>query len=888
MFDIVKNNKFAIFLFVVFCGNKTAFAGNIPKGFESLTLGHKSYLNVEFQGKSEGVYPVFVTAETVKLLEPQVIFHKLMSEHTLASIDIKDKLLSRLSTVLPRHDEVYRYISGDDVGAIYNEQEQSIRLIINPAWIDGSVNDSFYLPSSNHVSSAFISQQSLSFSHNNDSESLGASGHLAQGLGNNSYLWGGWTLNQNDYNGSNSSSQFSVDNLFLRHDLNRKMYMQGGRMDITNLNSQLGGNFALSLLPLSNIDGIRVGSTNAYVKNSLSTIATTPLTVILTESARIDIYKGNRLLGVRYANAGVHNLNTKGFPAGSYSVTLKIYQNGQFIRQEYQHFKSTGSNDLNGYQSFQWFAQLGKNSNSTSGTAYDIAQRQHNPILASGVKVNVTPYINWTGAIMSDDSSLLSENDAQWTIPSTLGLFSFDISLLTRSTQLVADSQQINWSNDSISAYLYRNHTRCSTDKEKSCRSNYSANVTGSILGWTTTLGYTYYQSSFYQFAPYSMNNRNVIGKVHDEMSIDSTQYGHPVSNYASNSMLSITKSFNYQGWNILPRIGAFLNSNDNGDNKGIFLSLSLNHSLSVSSALRSNTTLAMEHSHDNNISLNQHWDWQNQDYRAIDMAISHSSYYNNAMLAGQWNGNWGDGGLAVYHTLSSDTTTTALSGHYDSTFAISPSGLTWGMKGGNQSRLSGVIIETSQHDNQSIKGPVAKIMSSINNTPSYLDDGNRVFLPLNDYSVNKFDIENAALKGTNSNITQGYGRHELFLLPGHIAMNRIKANVTFIYVGQLLLAGKNHLNGGHILNADVPDVNEDGSFVAQFNYAPKHMYIYKTNQLYTCPIKYKQGFNNIRQIGTVNCQSIKLIDLPLLMRKSDRVIQLIALAKREKYRVYT
>ncbi|KAG1318252.1 hypothetical protein G6F63_015301 [Rhizopus arrhizus] len=57
-----------------------------------------------------------------------------------------------------------------------------------------------------------------------------------------------------------------------------------------------------------------------------------PLTVLLARDARVDAFEGERLLQTFYLQAGVNQLDTRSFPMGSYSVTLRIYEDGVLVR----------------------------------------------------------------------------------------------------------------------------------------------------------------------------------------------------------------------------------------------------------------------------------------------------------------------------------------------------------------------------------------------------------------------------------------------------------------------------------------------------------------------------------------------------------------------------
>lgn len=102
-----------------------------------------------------------------------------------------------------------------------------------------------------------------------------------------------------------SASRLWFDNLYARQDMGNRYYLQAGRMDQRNLSSPLGGNFGFTLLPLTRFDGLRLGTTDAYVNQSISRDAT-PVMVQVNRNARVDIYRGSQLLGSQYFAPGMH------------------------------------------------------------------------------------------------------------------------------------------------------------------------------------------------------------------------------------------------------------------------------------------------------------------------------------------------------------------------------------------------------------------------------------------------------------------------------------------------------------------------------------------------------------------------------------------------------
>ncbi|EBP3563908.1 hypothetical protein HRN03_004040 [Salmonella enterica] len=206
-----------------------------------------------------------------------------------------------------------------------------------------------------------------------------------------------------------------------------------------------------------------------------------------------------------------------------------------------------------------------------------------------------------------------------------------------------------------------------------------------------------------------------------------------------------------------------------------------------------------------------------------------------------------------------------------------------WGNRGGNESSLSGVVVDARNNSSENISGPVAKITAT-QSGDAYVHNGQQTFMPLMDYTHDDVTVENAGTQGANGNLVRGAGKHDVFQLPGHVTVSRLRADAVYVYVGRLLLNGENLLSGGHILNADVPDINLDGSFVAEFNFSPDTLYVLKNQNFFSYPVKYKKEFNGIRRMKTSNCRLVSSADLPETMRKSERVARIMSMASIKKY----
>ncbi|HFF9353416.1 TPA: hypothetical protein ACGFBX_004932, partial [Escherichia coli] len=144
-----------LFLFVV----SSTLAKAVPPGFETLTLGQDEFLTVQIEGQSYDVTPVHITPDTLTFLKPDEVIKQ--SYFSGVSNSDKNIVLSHLKKALPRHDSEYTPEVNEDVGVVYNEESQTVVLLINPT-LKRNIKHAYFTESRNNVSPAFISQQAIS------------------------------------------------------------------------------------------------------------------------------------------------------------------------------------------------------------------------------------------------------------------------------------------------------------------------------------------------------------------------------------------------------------------------------------------------------------------------------------------------------------------------------------------------------------------------------------------------------------------------------------------------------------------------------------------------------------------------------------------------------
>ncbi|MGT3734397.1 TcfC E-set like domain-containing protein, partial [Salmonella enterica subsp. enterica serovar Typhi] len=171
-------------------------------------------------------------------------------------------------------------------------------------------------------------------------------------------------------------------------------------MDQRNLSSATGGDFGFSLLPLSRFDGLRTGTTQAYVNHEVDHNAT-PVMVQVTRNARIDIYRGSELLGSQFLTPGMHTLDTHSLPPGSYPLALRVYEDGILRRTETQPF-SKGGNSFSAQT--QWFIQGGLEDTGDKASHYD-----GETVMAAGFQTGLRKNISLTEGISLAHEAWYSE-----------------------------------------------------------------------------------------------------------------------------------------------------------------------------------------------------------------------------------------------------------------------------------------------------------------------------------------------------------------------------------------------------------------------------------------------------------------------------------------------
>ncbi|MGE1153875.1 TcfC E-set like domain-containing protein [Pseudomonas kitaguniensis] len=890
---IVKQFACSVFFFFML-HQKSIAAEKVPEGFTSLDQAQQVLLEVSVPGQKIGFFLADVDAETVTFENPQALIDVMPLSANLSAVE-QQRILAALSAPHKRNSQLAcegstqingcGYITTDSVGYIYDEANQSISIFLSQKWLDlkSLHKQPLYFQSSADLKSAFIHRQTVNYAANNDYKNISISGVGALGVGERGYIGTAWR-----YLGTESSeqnfSQAYFDQFYYRYDIGNQYYFQAGRMDQRNLSSNLGGAFGFSILPIGTMDGFRIGSTEAYV-NQAAKSQGTPVNLILTVPSRVDVYRGNQLLGTSYVQGGLQNINTAEFPDGSYLLTLKIFENGQLTRTETQPFSKSVAGTGNAGD-FQWFAQTGTAEDQTQQNSGS-GQIKKSPTTLIGARLNTGFNTATTLGAEEVRNVRYAETKFEWALPTQFGDLNTTANFFYGSDGSRGDAQQIYW-NDGFSASIYRynvSSANCDSNSYLSCYQSINATVGANLLGWSTTLGYT---SSKAQNRPSRVINLKE-SDVQTERPFETytNEYGSPLKTFSNRSIqLNFSRSFVRKNWIYNPSISVYQSQNGQRRDNGMTLSLTLSRRTQAAGNGRSDFQSAQatfrqakEQPGRENYQLSHVSSWDDSGYREVGATVTTDNESQRGLnINGRADTAVGRFSGTISHNQGIYRTQTDFSGQYSSSFAVAPNLFVWGSDNGGSDPLGGVVFETqAQGGSDAERQPVADIQMP-GSTKTTVHTGERTFVPIEGFQSVKSHVEDSSTRTGDgvSNLKQGSSDQVWFMQPGKLGVKKLIANIQYTYLGQLLLNGKNLLGGGMILNATVPDINEDGTFIAEFNGQPNELYVFKEQVLYQCPVKVLKTVNGLRQVGAIECTVIVEKDLPIDLKSSHRVVKIL------------
>ncbi|OAT27308.1 alpha-fimbriae usher protein [Buttiauxella ferragutiae ATCC 51602] len=865
--------KYYFILLATFSLNTNAASLKIPAGFEILAQGIQERVDVVIAAKHVGLFDAIVSLDSVKFLEPEKVLAALELPVKPTDRDYQ-QILNALAAPLARNDILAcsygqqstgcGFIKTDSVDAIYDNNENSVTLFIKKEWLPASGEQSLYLsPTTTDVVNAFIHQQDMNFLAQEDFSNFYIQGSGALGVSDNSYIGGDWSFsasqNEDDYD-----NQADLNDLYYRYDIGQRYYTQLGRMDSRMLFNNQGGNFNFSFLPLGAIDGVRIGTTMSYLNREQAGQGT-PLTILLTRSARVDAYRNEQLLGSFYLSPGNQNIDNALFPSGSYNVSLRVYESNQLVRTESAPFTKTGGLDDG---KAHWFIQGGKISDSDT---------QDNAAFQAGVRVPLISTLSFTLGTAAVDSAGYIEPGIDYSqdldAAGTVDL----IGRLFHSTEgSQGNSEQINWSaNNMPGLNIYRfssSGDHCSSTQNDSndyssqgCYESLNATLTANALAWNFMLGYIR-----------TKNNSDYHTPWEEDKSYEDNLLQQASENNTSKTLqFSASRAFSRSDWIFNTTLGVFRREDDgfNGTDNGVYLSLSVNQSPRAdetgnSQSTRLSTDYRDSENQPSQLSYNVAHSWYQDRDKHKELTLEAGGINTDTLdtgISGRLEGQYGNlsSALSDSYDQQDNKHTTAFSGTWSSTVAASREGIHWGAAGFNEPS-SAVLVDIE--DSAGVDEGIAVDAQVSGNRTAHITQGGAALFPLMGFEPAVVDVSDSSAplnQGSTTNIVNGAGGRNIMLLPGKLRLRHVQIEHRYGFTGRLLLPLAVTAQPVVGLNSKMLLLSEGGGFTAELTTNAPALYVLSQDTVYQCPLKVKKQRGIIRFVGDVSCQPILREDLP-------------------------
>lgn len=857
----------------------------IPAGFEDLAKNQRLWIDVSLYGESLGLYETDINLESVTFVQPDnlldAIKRRFNDDPTLLAM-VRNALaapLSRNGNLACSSNGFAQgcdYVDTAGLAVIYDENNARISLFLNKRYLPKQAQEKQWYQPTKDTENALIHQQNINFVADRDYQSATVQGNGALALTEDGYFTLDWNW-QGQRARHQQQQDFTVNNAWFRQDLWRQYYLQAGEMDTRDLFSNAGGNINLSQLPLGKIRGVRAGSTRAWM-NPMQQSQGTPVTVFLSHDARIDARRGQQLLASFYLNAGAQTLDTRNFPDGSYTVSLAVYENNRLIRTEEVPFTRTG---VTPFDRFEWFMQAGQTDDDDQHYARrGVAQLGFRLPLSASAAIT-------SGATLTGGHRFI-ENALDWSHGFSAG--AIDGVLSTRFSYLNGNRgergniQQISY-NDGFSLSFYRNALSAdSCDTRQSgfygvsgCYRSLSVMFSVPVGTWYANLGYA--------------DNRNE-GRYVSRRDLPDTddrhQNGLPwESVYMTRSRTEawqggMSKSFSTHGLNINGSLNLFMRDDRSrrGKDKGGYLSLSLSLSHPRQGEASSYTSLGatwqQQNQQKNQLSYSMAHNWYTDARGENEYGVSasgiNSDSLNTAFYTRQ-GGQYGNGNLTVSdawdrkasrHTLSG-------SGSYNSTFALSRTGL-WFGRWNDGRPASAIAVTVAAPDDQQ----AAHVAVSLDNGGSAdIAANSRALFAVPGYQHTTLSVSESldVSHGASSEITQGSGSRTMFMVPGKMLHRQVQTTMSYTWVGQMMDEHNMPLTGGLPLNVTGWSDLGNGGFSAQSNAPLRNLYLVRQQQFYQCALTVRTQRDVVRYVGVTACNEMTFSALPDAVQQQAQLL---------------
>lgn len=858
----------------------------VPVGFEELAQGQDLWVDVSLYGKSLGLYEANINLQQVVFIKPAELIAAVQQQFN-DDPALGAQLIAALTQPLPRNGNLAcssngnalscDYLETQTVGIIYDENNSRVSLFLDRRYLPQKAADSGFYQATAESENALLHQQNLNFVADENSQALSLQGNGSLGVTENGFLNLDWTYLGQRYRRA-SRQQADANNAYFRQDLFQRYYLQGGLMDSRDIFSNAGGNINLSQLPIGKIRGLRTGSTMAWI-NQAQISRGTPVSVFLSRNARIDAYRDGQLLASFYLNAGAQELDTRTFPNGSYTVTLRVFEDNQLVRTETVPYTNTGVAQLN---SFQWFLQAGvEQKRDVQHVGND---RQ---VMQGGLRIPLTDGLSLTagGSLLKDIHYW--EAAADWSHGFSTGpldgILTSRVSYLSGNDGARGNIQQLNY-NDGFSLSFYR-----SAMSAPDCNSQ-GGNYGFSGCYQSTNLMFSLPVAQWYTNLGYSLNSNEGRYRLRSELPVGDSnhQAGVPWERvYATRSrshtwQLGLSHSMMVNDINFNTGISAFMrnDSGQQGTDKGGYLTLSLSFSGRSGSATRSNTSLGANYQNSQrgngqfsyNANYSRYIDASGQNelgasvYGINSKALTASSYTRAS-------GQYGNGSLAISDAYEKATNRHVLSssGSYSSSLLADRTGLYWGRWGDGRPASAITVGVDSVADSHA-----ALVNVSVDGAgQTDVHSNRRALFTIPGYQPTTFDINESlnAPAGISSEIRRGAGTRTAFMVPGKVLRRNIEVTSRYTWLGRMLDERGKPITDGIPLNVLSWTPLGGGGFSLETVRPMNQLYMLRGAHFYQCAMKVQAIRDVVRYIGTTHCAGVAVASIPHAEQQQARLM---------------
>lgn len=852
-------------------------APTVPEGFESITAGHDERIDILFLGESLGLFRVFVTPETLRFEEPEDVLKALAAK--IASDADTSIIRAALSAPMSRNGNLActdhtgvngcGYIDTEAAAVIYNESEGNLDLFLSKDWLGGEESDQRFRAASPMTDNALIHQQTINVASGRGYKSVAVSGTGALGITKRSFIGSNWSFTHTNFSRT-SNSRAELRDIYYRHDIGAQHYVQAGRMDSRNLASTLGGNFGFSMLPVGTLDGVRIGTTLAYINLDSADLGT-PVTILLSRDSRVDAYRGSELLGTFYMRAGVNSLDTSRFPEGTYPLLLRIFESDVLARTQTAPFTKTGGGV--GLRTRQWFAQAGRSGDRMS---------KDKVTAAAGVRFPVANSLSVTTGVANVDGGAYGETELDWRHALGRGVLSASTTLAVGDDGTRGSTQQISFSNRiAWSVYRYRMRGgacdgQSMSHRDIGCYDMLNATISFPMGDWSGVFGYSY--------------NKNV-GRIPSWSLTDLDRPWLPPISRQREEMsrafqLSLSRSATWRMFNANLSGGLFASRSPSGGNTyGGYVGVTLSMADPALRAGRPHTFTSagvdVRTDRDRtaaNYSLDRNWSWQGDTQREMGLGVSgYGSDSLSGALRGRWNGRYGDAAASITNTYRGGESgaSPSVTASYSSSFAVARSGAFLGGSASQSDPLAGFVVRVAKHEEAS--GMAAEV-SGGSSARIKVGFGQRALLPVVAFSPVTVEVGDAGASSSanGTSVIDGLGKQTMFMVPGQLMLRNVDAKVIYTYVGQALDDNGKPLADSVVLNGTMPSLDEDGGFIVELDHKEDSLFVVDGPTLLRCPLQVKRQQDVLMVVGKVHCEAATPNVLPEVLRKQARVQKLL------------